>query len=57
MFNIRKHKLDEITKANYGIYERINTQSTHYPMKAHDHKDQVYKAPHSRFYTIEESRA
>lgn len=33
MFNVRKHKLDEITKANYAIYERINTQETHYPLR------------------------
>jgi hypothetical protein len=31
MFNLRKNKLDQITKNNYAIYERINTQTTHYP--------------------------
>lgn len=30
MYNIRKNKLDEITKNNYMIYERINQQQSYY---------------------------
>lgn len=53
LFNIRKQRLNHITKANLVIYEKINTQSSHYGTRFHTRGEEGSR---DRFKTVENSR-
>ena len=56
MFNIRKQKLNQITRANLAIHEKINNQPSHYGQKFHTKTENIASLSRDKFKTIEESR-
>lgn len=57
LFNIRKHKLDEITRANYLIYSKINTQESYYNYNGLEQQENLAHSKNSftKFHTMNES--